>query len=303
MPASETTASAGLVCIGAMLWDIIGRSSTPLGPGDDVPGRVEQRPGGVAFNIALALATRGFRPVMLSSIGSDASGAALADLAETRGVDSAMLHRSKSHGTDIYMAIEAGAQMLASVADARALEAAGAAILAPLRDGRLGDAAHPWAGMIILDSNLAPEIIAQFQSDPCLNAAELVLVPASPAKAARLESLLHRPKTSFYLNRREAEVLAGRPLATAAEAAEAILAAGAARVIVTDGPHPLAEAISSAPTLVLTPPPLDVTRVTGAGDFLLSAHLEARLSGLEREAALASALAAVSSYVSGKDIQ
>lgn len=306
MPASGTTApTSRLVCIGAMLWDIIGRSTSaaPLDLGDDVPGAIEQRPGGVALNVALALAARGLAPVMLSALGQDGAGKALTELVQGRGVDCSLLHRSGDHGTDIYMAIEAGAQMLASVADARALEAAGEAILAPLRDGRLGDPARPWSGVIILDSNPDAAIIARFASDPCLRAAQLVLVPASPAKAARLAPLLRRPETSFYLNRREAEVLAERPLADAVEAAEAIAALGAARVIVTDGPKPMAEALAGGATLTLTPPALDVTRVTGAGDFLLSAHLEARLKGLDRETALASALAAVSAYVSGKDIQ
>jgi thiol-disulfide isomerase/thioredoxin len=36
-------------------------------------------------------------------------------------------------------------------ADARSLEAAGEAILAPLADGRLGSAAAPWTGLVALD--------------------------------------------------------------------------------------------------------------------------------------------------------
>ena len=45
-----------ILCAGAMLWDVIGQASAPMTLGEDVPGRIHQRPGGVALNVALALA-------------------------------------------------------------------------------------------------------------------------------------------------------------------------------------------------------------------------------------------------------
>ncbi len=296
MPQSTT-----VLCIGAMLWDVIGHAPGRIAPGDDLPGRIEQRPGGVALNVAMALASHGLSPVMLAAVGRDVAGKALTALTESRGVDCRMLHPTEDGRTDSYMAIEDGTGMVASVADARALEMAGAAILAPLADGRLGSAAAPWSGLVLLDSNPAPEVIARFQSDPCLQAARLVVVPASPAKAARLAPLLTRADTSFYLNRAEAEVLAGRPAASARDAAEALIAQGARHVIVTDGPAPLAEGLAGEPTLCLSPPAVTLQRVTGAGDQFLAAHLKARIAGHDRAQALEQALAASTAYVSGKD--
>ncbi|PHQ71899.1 MAG: kinase, partial [Paracoccus sp.] len=88
----------------------------------------------------------------------------------------------------------------------------------------------------------------------------------------------------------------------AATAAEAVVARGAARVLVTDGPHPAAEAIANGPTLTLAPPPVAVARVTGAGDCFLAAHLAAGLSNQPREAALRQAVDASAAHVSGKDV-
>ena len=45
--------------------------------GDDVPGRIVRAPGGVALNIAMALAGFGLNPALLSAVGQDQEGAEL----------------------------------------------------------------------------------------------------------------------------------------------------------------------------------------------------------------------------------
>jgi sugar/nucleoside kinase (ribokinase family) len=58
-----------ILCIGSVLWDIIGRSPASMRLGSDVPGRITRLPGGVAMNIAMTLARFGMRPALLSAIG------------------------------------------------------------------------------------------------------------------------------------------------------------------------------------------------------------------------------------------
>ena len=50
-----------ILCIGSVLWDIIGRSPAAMRLGSDVPGRITRLPGGVAMNIAMTLARFGLR--------------------------------------------------------------------------------------------------------------------------------------------------------------------------------------------------------------------------------------------------
>ena len=50
-----------ILCIGSVLWDIIGRSHASMRLGSDVPGRITRLPGGVAMNIAMTLARFGLR--------------------------------------------------------------------------------------------------------------------------------------------------------------------------------------------------------------------------------------------------
>ena len=58
-----------ILCIGSVLWDIIGRSPAHMRTGADVPGRITRLPGGVAMNIATTLARFGLRPAILTAIG------------------------------------------------------------------------------------------------------------------------------------------------------------------------------------------------------------------------------------------
>ncbi len=51
-----------ILCIGSVLWDIIGRSPAAMRLGSDVPGRITRLPGGVAMNIAMTLARACARP-------------------------------------------------------------------------------------------------------------------------------------------------------------------------------------------------------------------------------------------------
>ena len=66
-----------ILCIGSVLWDIIGRSPVVMRLGSDVPGRITRLPGGVAMNIAMTLTRFGLRPAILTAIGRDAQGAEL----------------------------------------------------------------------------------------------------------------------------------------------------------------------------------------------------------------------------------
>ncbi|MDB6178008.1 PfkB family carbohydrate kinase [Paracoccus sp. Z330] len=286
-----------ILCIGAMLWDVIGRAPRRMASGADVPGRIRHVPGGVALNVAVALARWQVSSAVLSAVGRDPEGNSLVAEAERLGVLTRWLCRDSGLPTDCYMAIEDSEGLIAAIADAHSLEEAGGTILAPLDNALAG-----WSGPVVLDGNLTEELLASIARDPRLSGADLRVVPASPGKAERLEPLIATRRGCFYLNRLEAEILAGRACPDAASAAEAVVGRGAARVLVTDGPNTAAEAIANGPTITVTPPKVTVARVTGAGDCFLAAHLAAELNRLPRDAALRRAVDASAAHVSGKDV-
>ena len=289
-----------ILCIGSVLWDIIGRSPTSMRLGSDVPGRITRLPGGVAMNIAMTLRRFGLTPALLTTIGRDAEGEDLIAACLRLGLDCAHVYRSDDLPTDRYMAIEGANGLIAAVADAHSLEVAGDKILLPLADGRLGTAAQPYIGTVALDGNLTEALLANIATSPLFAAADLRVAPASPGKALRLLPLLGHARTTLYVNREEAGLLARASFATAPEAAAALLARGARRVLVTDGGRPAADGQHGGGVIEGAPPSVLVTRVTGAGDTFMAAHIVAERRGDGREAALAAALRAAADYVSGE---
>ena len=196
------------------------------------------------------------------------------------------------------MAVEGANGLIAAIADAHSLEAAGAKILAPLGDGTLGSADRPYSGQIALDGNLTAELLNEIAVSPLFAAADLRVAPASPGKAERLLPLLASPRATLYVNLEEAGLLLHTQFGTARDAALALLGRGAAEVLVTDGGREAAHARASG-VLTATPPSVLVTRVTGAGDTFMAAHIAAEGRGAPPHEALETALQAAANYVSG----
>ena len=294
MPPDKT----GVLCIGSVLWDVIGRSASHMSVGSDVPGRITRLPGGVAMNIAMTLRRFGLSPILLTAIGKDAAGEELVAAANQMGLETRFVYRSEDLPTDVYMAVEGRNGLIAAIADAHSLEAVGSKILEPLNDGSLGSATAPFTGLAALDGNLTEALLAEIAQSPLFEKADLRIAPASPGKAKRLLALLGHPTATLYLNREEAGLLCQTQFADARSAAERLIERGAARVLVTDGGEPAAEATETR-LLCRKPPEVLVTRVTGAGDTFMAAHIAAELDGAAPEDALKTALLTAAAYVSG----
>ncbi len=290
------TKTPDILCIGSVLWDVIGRSASVMRQGSDVPGRITRLPGGVALNIAMTLARFGLTPALLTAIGRDAEGDELMAACAARGLITDTVYRSDDLPTDRYMAVEGANGLIAAIADAHSLEAAGAKILAPLTDDTL-DA--PYSGLVALDGNLTLDLLAEIATGTALAQADLRVAPASPGKAERLMPFVTHGRGTLYVNCEEAGLLCQTTFDEAPAAAQALLTRGAARVLVTHGGADAAEGTQGTGVIARTPPQVLVTRVTGAGDTFMAAHIAAEARGADREAALDRALEAAASYVSG----
>ncbi|AXX97882.1 PfkB family carbohydrate kinase [Profundibacter amoris] len=291
--------TSDILCIGSVLWDVIGRSASHMRMGSDVPGRITRLPGGVAMNIAMTLRRFGLTPALLTTIGKDEEGRELLAACQSMGMNCDYVYLSEDLPTDRYMAIEGANGLIAAIADAHSLEAAGDKILRPLENGRLGSAKSPYAGVIALDGNLTLALLETISKSPLFIAADLRVAPASPGKAERLAPLLSHPHATLYVNLEEAGLLCQTTFDTSEQAAHALLGRGAHGILVTDGGN-RASVGRKGRVLTQTPPEVLVTRVTGAGDTFMAAHIAAEIRGETPEQALNSALAAAAAYVSGE---
>jgi len=292
------TKTPDILCIGSVLWDIIGRSASVMRQGSDVPGRITRLPGGVAMNIAMAVARFGLTPALLTAIGRDAEGEELVKACDDLGMVTDYIYRSDDLPTDRYMAVEGANGLIAAIADAHSLEAAGDKILRSLTNGDFGTDVSPYSGKIALDGNLTRQLLDKIATSPSFTSADLRVAPASPGKAERLISFVDECRGMLYVNLEEAGILCQNTFSEAPKAAEALIKRGAHRVIVTDGGKCAAEADSTG-TVTGTPPEVLVTRVTGAGDTFMAAHIAAEDKGADRQEALDRALTAAARYVSG----
>ena len=293
------TRAPDILCIGSVLWDVIGRAPLAMRQGSDVPGRITRLPGGVALNIAMTLARFGLTPALLTAIGRDPEGDALVSACAARGLITEMVYRSDDLPTDQYMAVEGANGLIAAIADAHSLESAGAKILAPLTDGRLGAPDAPFVGVAAVDGNLTIDLLNEIATSPLLAQADLRLAPASPGKAERLTPFLTHGRGTLYVNLEEASLLCQHSFTTSRDAALGLRERGADRVLVTNGGD-MAAAASEAGLFSATPPQVLVTRVTGAGDTFMASHIAAEMRGAEPQAALTQALETAANYVSGK---
>jgi pseudouridine kinase len=292
------TEKADILCIGSVLWDVIGRSSSSMRVGSDVPGRITRLPGGVAMNIAMTLRRFGLTPAILTAIGQDSEGRELLAAAKRMGIKTDYVYLSEDLPTDRYMAVEGANGLIAAIADAHSLEAAGSKILRPLADETLGNEGKPYTGLIALDGNLTEALLTEISVSPLFKNADLRVAPASPGKAERLLPLLAHPSATIYLNLEEAGLLCHYEFTDALEGARTLIERGAHRVSVTNGG---AIAAFGGPDGIVsaTPPEVLVTRVTGAGDTFMAAHIAADLDGADTAQSLQLALQAAANYVSG----
>lgn len=279
-------ARSRVTAVGACHLDRKARAAAPLVTGASNPVVLGGCPGGVARNVAENLARLDAAVALVSRLGRDAEGeallAALGDLpVDLRGVTLSDSAPSAFH----LIALEPDGEMLVAVADMRVYDEITPALLQGL-------AADLWtADALFADCNLpaaALDWLAQRRS----GSTRLAVNAVSPAKAPRLRGSLAACDLLF-VNRGEAAALLEVSLEglDPAAAAGALRQAGAGEVVMTLGEAGLCIA-GKEETVVLENFDNRVVDITGAGDALAAAYLEARLRGIGFAAAGRRALAA-----------
>ncbi|MEM9762782.1 MAG: PfkB family carbohydrate kinase [Pseudomonadota bacterium] len=264
-----TALGKGILCVGAAHWDVIARADGPVRIGDDLPGRIEQRPGGVALNVAIGLAKRG-RPARLSSVvGDDDAGSSLIGHAEAAGVDCTQVVRIANRVTSRYLAIEDGdGSLIAAIADTALLDQKAEGL-----PGQLEQAIRN-ADALLLEANLSASVMSDLARFATAASVEIIANPVSPAKAGRLKGLIaqqHRP--TIIGNLQEANAILGVDARNSEEAAIGLRRAGARVALVSDGPRTVALASEKGAVSLVPARLTDRFSVTGAGDALISAFL------------------------------
>lgn len=252
------------------------------------PVSVATCPGGVAHNVAQNLRLLGCDVELVTRLGQDAEGEAIATTLPVPRLGSIGVSRSATAPTAFHLIVlQPDGEMLVAVADMRIYDEITPALLGTLPPAVWNCAA------IFADCNLPAETLA-FLAGLRRADRRLAVNGVSPAKVVRLAGRLSACDL-LCVNRREAAALLGqnRDHLEAAKAARQLRDRGVAEVVMTLGAQGACFAASDQ--VVSLPAPTPAARlvdVTGAGDALGAVFLEGRLRGLDLKSAGRRALAA-----------
>jgi len=276
-------APASVVCFGAAIVDLIAHADHIIKRDTSTPGAICRGAGGVAANVARAVARLSVPTTLKSAAGQDPDAEVLRKLLVEGGVD---VHLVSVEGgrTGQYLALhDPNGSLAAAVADIAILESLPADGLLPL-ESEIED-----AGLWFFDANLPSpvlECLAGLKADRFL-AADAV----SMAKAPRLSAIL--PKLDLlFLNAEEARHLSGKPaVASLNDVSRALIDAGPAAVVITDGPRPV-HVRSHEIYRTMNSLSVEIADVTGAGDALVAGTLAALARGRPLPAAVETGISA-----------
>lgn len=289
-----------IICIGSVMWDIIGKSSIVTDRGDDVPGDISREPGGVAFNIAHSLLSHGRQPTLLSAIGKDTEGSELINACAALGLDMDYVYRPSDLATDHYLGVEDPNGLVIAIAQTKTLETCSAKVIRPLLNGDIGTLTKPFTGTLVIDTNLSTKTLTDMANSAAFSDCDIKLTAASPHKAKRLLPFLGHPRCTIYCNLSEAETICQSFLNNSREAVEQLLKRGAAHAVVTDGTRMVSEGGQLSGILSALPAAITAKRVTGAGDVFMASHINAMLCESSREAGLERAILAATQHITSE---
>ncbi len=242
--------------------------ATETRPGASNPGRWREEPGGGGFNAAQTLSRLGNDVQMVSVRGGDAAGETVAQAAEAAGIaDMAQVFLDRS--TPSYSAVlDQNGDLVIGVAD---MDLYDHFSLRQLSKKSIRDAIAA-CDRVLCDANLPQSTLAALTERTTAADKPLAAIAISPAKVVRLAGLL--PELSvLFLNAAEAAALCetSRPR----DWPDRLRAAGLKSAVITGGGDPLIGFDSQCVFQIDPPDVTDIVDVTGAGDALAAATLDA----------------------------
>lgn len=263
-----------VIAIGAIHQDTIAHAAVPIDRETSTPSRFASKPGGVATNVARALARLGTPTTLIGTVGDDTAAQALRERLARDGLELVLIERP-GYASGQYLALhDPDGSLAAACVDDRVLTDAPP----DLFDKAVETAAVPedqdriW----FLDANLPGEMLHHVTRR--IRPEFLIANAVSDAKAPRLRAILSE-LDCLTLNKSEAAAITGEPQSAPLERlAEVLSATGVKSFVLTNGKDDML--IHSGQGLErLSPRRIDIVDVTGAGDALTAGLIAALARG------------------------
>lgn len=260
----------GVLCVGGINVDVAFRLDTTPVQGTSNIGTATETPGGVARNVAEAVAVAGTPAILLGPIGDDARGRTIIKSTTQAGVECTGIVVRPGETTGVYTAvIGPDGGLVIGLNDMHVLDTVAWNDIRPT----LSQLARTrW---MFVDANLQPDVIAAAVA-AAVNAK--VSIAADAVSIPKAHRLAESRFDLLFCNLEEASVLLGTDSGSAADAAQEFVNAGHKAAVVTDGSLGAWWADQNGSGHC---PTIDAVGgdVTGAGDSLIAGTLASLCQG------------------------
>lgn len=264
-----------VLVVGGANVDVVAQSTGPFAAGTSNPGRNYSSAGGVGRNIAANLGRLGVPTTLVTVLGNDTFGDRLYDETTAASVDLTHVVRLDMPSGSYLAMLDADGELVGAVADMAAAES--------LRPEQVPDSVIAAASYVVLDANLCADVLEHV----CRRAAEhqvpVVVDPVSVPKADRVVRVLKAgPVHTITPTRTELVALTGQQ--DLEKGVAALHELGVERVWVREGASG-SRLFSGGADVRVPAIPAQVRNVTGAGDAMAAAYVQALVVGFDDETA------------------
>ena len=228
------------------MWDIVGKPLEPISKGKDCSGFINERPGGVAFNIALGLSKvlnkRNFELNLVSAIGKNEKTRLIRTALEEHNINTKYLV-IKGNQNDQYLSIETkNGEIFGSINSSSTFLSSQSDIIEHFSEICSAHKNENSNAIFIFDGNCTREFLDYVKKEANEKIFTKYFIPANFSKLADFKNdVIYFKGFNLFINLKEANILIdSKKLSNAIDASIAIfekIRTETSLTIVTDGPN------------------------------------------------------------------
>ncbi len=264
------------------MWDIVGKPLEPISKGKDCSGIINEKPGGVAFNIALGLSKildkQGFELNLVSAIGKNEKTSVIRTALEENNINTRYL-LIKGNQNDQYLSIETkNGEIFGSINSSSIFLSSQKDIIKRFNQICLAHKNENSNAIFIFDGNCTREFLDYVKKEASETIFTKYFIPANFLKLAEFKNdAIYFKGFNLFINLEEANILIdSKKLKNAMDASIAIfekIRTETSLTIVTDGPN-IACGVSNEEVVKVQPEVIrGSTSRLGAGDAFFAYFL------------------------------
>ena len=241
-----TLSKKKIYIFGCTMWDIVGKPLEPISKGKDCSGFINERPGGVAFNVAIGLSKilnrRSFELNLVSAIGKNEKTSVIQTVLEENNIKTKYL-LIKGNQNDQYLSIETkNGEIFGSINSSSTFLSSESDIIEHFSEICSAHKNENSNAIFIFDGNCTREFLDYVKKEASEKIFTKYFIPANFSKLAEFKNdVIYFKGFNLFINLKEANILIdSKKFSDSVDASIAIfekIRTETSLTIVTDGPN------------------------------------------------------------------